>query len=224
MKNIDFKKILLIVLFIPTYIAIANYNSQKPDDVIASVTTVTIADPEGRTTTVTSDNDTTGVITLFNNINKSGTPMSNLPESLAGSEFLLVTYKTAESEVSYKYYFTIDSSDCYQEQDWDDDFEDAVQKTPAVREVDADDDLRLVFHLFQKLDLGVLVESRKHSHGVLVVDQLAAELQVESLAVFVVDPLKDVLGLFLKIFFCIKTDLSHNHLLISAVPVRAAPA
>ena len=118
MKNIDFKKILLIalgliVLFIPTYIAIANYNSQKPDDVIASVTTVTIADPEGRTTTVTSDNDTTGVITLFNNINKSGTPMSNLPESLAGSEFLLVTYKTAESEVSYKYYFTIDSSDCY---------------------------------------------------------------------------------------------------------------
>ena len=43
MRNIDFKKILLIalgliVLFIPTYIAIANYNSQKPDDVVSSVT------------------------------------------------------------------------------------------------------------------------------------------------------------------------------------------
>ena len=118
MKNIDFKKILLvalglIVLFIPTYIAIANYNSQKPDDVIASVTTVTICDPEGRTTTVTSDNDTTGVITLFNNINKSGTPITSLPDNLAGSDFLLVTYATSDSEVSYKYYFTIDSSDCY---------------------------------------------------------------------------------------------------------------
>jgi murein DD-endopeptidase MepM/ murein hydrolase activator NlpD len=118
MRNIDFKKILLIalgliVLFIPTYIAIASYNSQKPDDVIASITTVTICDPEGRTTTVTSDNDSTGVITLFNNINKSGTPISALPDNLAGNDFLLVTYSTSDSEVSYKYYFTIDSSDCY---------------------------------------------------------------------------------------------------------------
>ena len=118
MKNIDFKKILLIalgliVLFIPTYVAIANYNSKKPDDVVDTVTTLTISDPEGRTNTVTSDNDSNGIITMFNNINKSGTPVTSLPDALAGSEFLLVTYTTADSELSYKYYFTIDSSDCY---------------------------------------------------------------------------------------------------------------
>ena len=59
MRNIDFKKILLIalgliILFIPTYIAIASYNSQKPNDVVSSVTTVTVSDPEGRSSSVTS--------------------------------------------------------------------------------------------------------------------------------------------------------------------------
>ena len=76
LQNIDFKKILLIaigliILFIPTYVSIANYNSQKPDDVIASITTLTISDPEGRVNTVTSDNDPNGIITMFNNINKN---------------------------------------------------------------------------------------------------------------------------------------------------------
>lgn len=118
MKSIDFKKIVLIalgliILFIPTYIAIANYNSKKPDDVVATVTTLTICDPEGRSNTVSSDNDVNGVIGMFDNINKSGTPVSALPDSLAGSGFLLVTYSTGESEQSYKYYFSIDSTDCY---------------------------------------------------------------------------------------------------------------
>lgn len=118
MKNIDFKKILLIalgliVLFIPTYIAIANYNSQKPDDVVSSVTTVTISDPEGRSSSVTSEADPNGVITMFNNINKSGTPVSSLPDSMVGTGFLLVTYSTEETELSYKYYFTTDSAECY---------------------------------------------------------------------------------------------------------------
>lgn len=118
MKNIDFKKILLIaagliVLFIPTYIAIANYNSLKPDDVAVSATTLTISDPDGRISTVTSDADPNGVIALFNNINKTGTPVSSLPDSLAGNGFLLVTYATSENEYSYKYYFTTNSGDCY---------------------------------------------------------------------------------------------------------------
>jgi len=118
MRNIDFKKIILImlgliVLFVPTYIAIANYYSQKPIDVVDSVTTITIRDPEGRTHSISSDNDENNIIKMFDNINKSGTPVSSLPDTLAGNEFLLVTYSTNDSELSYKYYFTIDSNECY---------------------------------------------------------------------------------------------------------------
>lgn len=118
MRNINFKKILLfalglVLLFIPTYIAIANYNSQKPSENLPTVTTLTISDPEGRTSTVTSDNDPNGVFEMFNTINSSGTPVSSLPDSLAGSGFLLVTFSTPDSDQSYKYYFTTSSSECY---------------------------------------------------------------------------------------------------------------
>lgn len=118
MRNIDFKKVLLImfgliVLFVPTYIAIANYYSQKPVDIVDSITTITIRDPEGRTHSVSSNSDDSNIIKMFDNINKSGTPISSLPDTLAGSEFLLVTYSTNDSELSYKYYFTIDSNECY---------------------------------------------------------------------------------------------------------------
>lgn len=118
MKNIDFKKILiialgLIILFLPTYIAIASYNSQKPSENPQTITTLTISDPEGRTNTISSDNDVNGVFELFNEINASGTPVSSLPDSLAGNGFLLVTYSTLDSDLSYKYYFTTNSSECY---------------------------------------------------------------------------------------------------------------
>ncbi len=118
MKNFDFKKILLIVisvviLFIPTYISIYSYNSKQPDTDITSITTLTISDPEGRSNSVTSDNDPSGIIALFNSINQSGTPISSLPEEFTGVSFLLVTYTTDESALSFKYYFTTDSSNCY---------------------------------------------------------------------------------------------------------------
>ena len=118
MKNIDFKRILiialgLILLFVPTYIAIANYNRQKPTENPLTVTTLTISDPDGRTNTVTSDNDANWVFELFNGINSSGTPVSSLPDSLAGNGFLLVTYSSPDSDLSYKYYFTTNSSECY---------------------------------------------------------------------------------------------------------------
>ncbi len=118
MKNLDIKKILIIVigivvLFIPTYVSIYNYNSKRPSDDVTSVTTLTISDPEGRSSSVSSENDPSGVIALFNSVNQSGTPVSSLPEELSGNGFLLVTYKDNETEYSYKYYFTTDSSNCY---------------------------------------------------------------------------------------------------------------
>ncbi len=118
MKNLDLKKILLIllgvvILFVPTYISIINYNSKKPAQEVTSVTTLTINDPEGRSSSVTSESDPNGVIAMFNAINQSGTPVSALPDALAGSGFLLVTYSTEETSLSYKYYFTTDASDCY---------------------------------------------------------------------------------------------------------------
>lgn len=104
----------LILLFIPTYIAIASYRSEKPPVAETNnITTLTIRDPEGRSYVITSDNDPGEVISMFNNINQSGSQISSLPDTISGSEFLLVTYLQLDQETSYKYYFSTDSSKCY---------------------------------------------------------------------------------------------------------------
>ncbi len=118
MKNINLKNIIvfiigIVVLFIPTYVSIAYFNSKKPDINIPTVTTITINDPRGNSNSITSDNDQNGVISMFNAINKSGSPVSALPDNLSGTEFLLVVYSDGTSEISFKYYFNIDSSECY---------------------------------------------------------------------------------------------------------------
>ena len=57
-------------------------------------------------------------------------------------------------------------------------------------------DFRLILHLLQKLYLCVFIKSREHSHSMLVVNQLAAEFQIQSLSPAAVYPLQDILRLF----------------------------
>ena len=61
-----------------------------------------------------------------------------------------------------------------------------------VRGVDGNDDLRLLLELKEHFDLAVRLEARQHARGVVIVKELAAELQIE-LSAEVVDPLKDLL-------------------------------
>ena len=68
---------------------------------------------------------------------------------------------------------------------------------------DDDDDLGLLLELQQHLQLGVRLKARQHAGGVVVVEQLAAKLEVE-LVVELCDALPDVLGLHLKIFRVVK--------------------
>ena len=68
---------------------------------------------------------------------------------------------------------------------------------------DDDDDLGLLLELQQHLQLGVRLKARQHAGGVVVVEQLAAKLEVE-LVVELCDALPDVLGLHLKVFRVVK--------------------
>ena len=73
---------------------------------------------------------------------------------------------------------------------------------------DGDDDLRLIFYLQQHFHLAVRLEAGEHARGVVVVEELAAELQIE-LAAELVDALENFLRLQLKIFLIVKSDLCH---------------
>ena len=71
--------------------------------------------------------------------------------------------------------------------------------------VDTYYDFRLILHLLKELYLGVLVKPRENSHGMLVLNQLAAEFQIQSLSPAAVYPLQDILRLFFNVLLCTET-------------------
>ena len=71
--------------------------------------------------------------------------------------------------------------------------------------VDRDEDLFLVLHFQEHLHLAVRLETRQDAARMVVVEELAAQFQVE-LAAKLVDPLHDALGLHARILIVIKAD------------------
>ena len=71
--------------------------------------------------------------------------------------------------------------------------------------VDGDDDLNVLGHLLQHTDLAVGLKARQHARGMVVVEQLAAEFQIQ-LAAELADPLADMLSLQSQVFIVVETD------------------
>ena len=70
--------------------------------------------------------------------------------------------------------------------------------------INTDNDLRLVLHLLQKLDLGVFIKPRQHAHGMFVLHQFASEFQIQ-FVVKVADTLTDVSRLHFQILVVVKS-------------------
>ena len=73
--------------------------------------------------------------------------------------------------------------------------------------IDTDDDLHLVLHLVKELYLGILIKAGQYSHGMLILHQLPAELQIKPLSRAFAYPFQYIPGLFLDIFFRAETYL-----------------
>jgi len=73
---------------------------------------------------------------------------------------------------------------------------------------DHHDDLQVVLELFEHRDLGVRREAREHAGGVEVVEELAAELEVE-LAAELAPPGVDVVGLEGEVLLPVEPDRVH---------------
>ena len=69
---------------------------------------------------------------------------------------------------------------------------------------DDDDDLSLLLELQKHLQLGVRLKAGQHAGSVVIVEQLAAEFQIQ-LIVKLLDALADMLGLHRKIFVVVKS-------------------
>ena len=78
-----------------------------------------------------------------------------------------------------------------------------------IRRGDGDDDFRLVRELQQHAKLAVRLKARENAGSVVVVEEFAAEFQIEFVSELG-NALANVLGLHLEVFFVVKTDF-HIH-------------
>jgi hypothetical protein len=86
--------------------------------------------------------------------------------------------------------------------------------------VDAEEDVGLVLELLEKAHLDVRVEAGQHPSGVHVVDDLAAEFEIE-LVLELADAVQDGRGLLAEIFFVVESDACRHE---ASFPVRPRPA
>ena len=75
--------------------------------------------------------------------------------------------------------------------------------------IDGNDDLHIILELLEHSDLAVRRKARQHPRGVVIIEQLAAEFQIQ-LAAELVDPLFDLLRLGGEVFLIVEADGSHD--------------
>ncbi len=109
--------VLLIALFIPSFVAVGYYSSTKeePGDV-KSVSELKIEDLSGMKwefETGDGNPDSEKMINLFVNLKKNASEVTALPDAMKNEDFFLITLTSYEVESEYKYYFTTSTADAY---------------------------------------------------------------------------------------------------------------
>ena len=103
--------LLIVLLFVPAYIAVANYISVSSTPVtVDKATELTINDITGKTYTENTDST---IAKLLDRINKNAIKLSTPPESLASADYFMVTYSEGKRATSYRYFFSLNPASVY---------------------------------------------------------------------------------------------------------------
>ncbi len=109
--------ILLIALFIPSFVAVGYYSSTKKEPAdVKTVSNLKIEDLAGMKWEFSSEDtnpDSATMINLFVNMKKNATEVTSLPDAMENDDFFLITLTSYEVDSQYKYYFTSSPTDAY---------------------------------------------------------------------------------------------------------------
>lgn len=110
-KNKLWIVLLIVLLFVPTYIAIANYISVNKKPVTSdSATEIVISDIVGITYTERSDSE---IAKLFETINANAIKLQSPPDILSGASYFKVAYTEGKRSTEYRYFFSMNTSAVY---------------------------------------------------------------------------------------------------------------
>ena len=113
MKKVFLIILCILVVFIPTYIAIASYGSSHKEPVtIDNVDKLEIVDLNGVKSEVVKGEDE-GFIEFMVSASDNAEKILALPDPLLDNPYFLVTYHSFGKENTYSYYFSKQSTDAY---------------------------------------------------------------------------------------------------------------
>ena len=116
MKRTILAVVCVILVFIPTYIAIASYVSTQNSPISNSyVEKIEIADLDAKNTLITKTNKEGDLVSFFVSMNASAQKVAELPDPLVGTPFYKVIFYSGNVAEEYKYYFSTDGSPSYVE-------------------------------------------------------------------------------------------------------------
>lgn len=115
MKNKIIAAVLVIIMLIPTVIAVVNYSAQQSGTADAHNTvSVTVTDPDGSVFSFSRANkDDSDTIKYFLSVIETSESTGALPTTIQIGDFYQCVIATAVKEFGYKFYFTSSVADCY---------------------------------------------------------------------------------------------------------------
>lgn len=115
MKNKIITALLILILIIPTIVAIVNYSNQQSGTADAHNTvSIMLTDPNGTVYDFQREggkND--DIMDYFLSVSENSDSVGSLPSTIGIGDFYQCVYKTTVKEFGYKYYFTSSAADCY---------------------------------------------------------------------------------------------------------------
>ncbi|MBR6649916.1 MAG: M23 family metallopeptidase [Clostridia bacterium] len=116
MKNKVVIAILVIVMILPSIVAIINYNSEQRGEVSnINVLSMSLVDPAGNIYNFTreGDEDQLKMIEYFVSTKNDAEEIASIPSTIESGNYYRLSVNTSASETAYKYYFTSNTQDCY---------------------------------------------------------------------------------------------------------------
>ena len=116
MKNKVVIAILVVLMIVPTIVAIINYRSEMGGEVSnINVLSMSLVDPAGNIYNFSRDGqqEEMEMIEYFVSTKEGAEEIASIPPTIESGNYYRLSVNTAASETAYKYYFTANTQDCY---------------------------------------------------------------------------------------------------------------
>ena len=114
MKNKFLSVVLILLMLIPTVVAIINYSMMQGGEAGSyNTVSVTLEDFGGNVYSFERDSESSAMLDYFIKTIANAEEIAQLPTSIEAGNYYIVTMNTTLDKFGYQFYFTTNAQDCY---------------------------------------------------------------------------------------------------------------